>query len=192
MAIPTWLSPLIRLIGVVIPPIQKYYNQPLLYFVMTWNSTSKAPSLASRKNDSSKITEAHEAIWVSSMEWKYTITIRNNSEYPSYNLKILQPATNSRIVIDPPLDDLKPLLANSEVSIDITIWVRVEGNAQEIDDLMDNRPEQFQNEKLVLEYTNAKQTKFYTVFDYSGNSKGENRLFTTYDFDLIQPYLKSI
>lgn len=183
-----WLSPVIRVVGMVIPPIQKYFNQPKLYFKMQWNSTFKGAGLLSRKNEN-KPLQRDEAVWVSPIEWNYTITIRNNSEYAAYNLKLLQPATNSNVIITPPLDDLKPILSHGEISYDITLRVRAEGKSKELEEKMNARPEEFEEKQLVLEYTNSKNVKYYTIFDYSGDSNGTNRVLTEYEYNLIHSRL---
>lgn len=184
-----FISPLVRFIGIVIPPIQKYFSQPKLYFVVTWNSTFKAAGIPSIKNIENKTYELVKAIFVSPIEWDYTITIRNNSEINAYNLKLLKPTVNSNVSIEPYLDDLKPLVSNSEVSYDIKLKIRAEANSAITEEIMRSKPEQFKDEYLVLEYTNSNHIKFYTVFDYGGNGKGQNHLFTEYEFNLIKAKL---
>lgn len=59
------------------------------------------------------------------------------------------------------------MLSNTDASYDAMLYDVVEGTGQEANAIIEAHPHFLANKKYVLEYTNVKGTKFYTVFDGS-------------------------
>jgi len=154
-------------IGAILPPIRKiYFDQPRIYIVFQFAHSLKRPDGLSSKNDITKPIVVTEGIYHNKLEWEYHLYFRNNSEHTAYNLKIVQPKVDRNFVLNPKLDSLKPLIPNSEVMYHAVFHDYYEGRGKDAMEVIKKGPKHFQDD-FIIEYTNAKGTKFYTYFSYS-------------------------
>ncbi len=181
-------SPLIRLVGLVIPSVSKLFAQPKLYVILRSDITNQRAGVLSLKNDLTAPIISSNAIYHFDLTWVYNLKIRNNTGLNAYNLKLLNPVIDSKTILYPPIDNLKPILANTEIEYTLTIKESIEGTSRQSQVKMQNPPNIIQEQKVALEYTNEKGLKFYTVFTYE-KSSSQNHFFSTYDFNLIKSYI---
>jgi len=106
--------------------------------------------------------------------WRRQLTFLNNSEYVAYNLKLVTQLDKKYFSIEPDIDNLKPLLINSEITYSLKFSDTFERRVREA---QSDYPAPFQitDLKLTLEYTNVKGTKFYTTFDNSLDEQNKNK-----------------
>lgn len=80
-------------------------------------------------------------------------------------------------MFDKKLDKLLPLLPNTELINRVIFEKQVEGTGQETHEVSQKHPDILMDNKFILEYTNVKGTKFYTVFDRSKDEAYRNQFF---------------
>lgn len=166
--------------GAVYPPLKKkYFDQPKIYINFQYQSSSKSPKI-SPKNDTSQPINMMDAIWINELRWRYKLILLNNSEHPAYNIRLLEPDQEHYFVLDPKIDRLKPLLSNNEASYNAIFNDIFEGTGYEANAIIETHPHFLVNKRYVLEYTNVKGTKFYTVFDGSKEESKRNEFLRKY------------
>ena len=164
--------------GAIIPPLKKkYFDQPKVYIIIKGNGASRYPVLTSPNNDFSKPISRFTEIRFDKLIWRYNLILRNNSEHVAYNLSLLHPEQNLSFMFEKKLDRLLPIIPNTELINVIIFEKHVEGTGQETHELSKKHPDILMNNKFILEYTNVKGTKFYTVFDESKNEVERNQFF---------------
>lgn len=129
------------------------------------------------KNDLNKPVDAFNAIRLDSLRWRYELSLRNNSEHAAYNVRLLQPVLNESIEVDPKIDSFRPILPNGEQVFKIIFHEIMEGTGMETYEASRKPPPYFKNGKIIIEYTNVKGTKFYTVYDPNKDERQRN-IFT--------------
>ncbi len=170
------------LIGSIYPPFRKkYFDQPKIYVVFQFNNSSKSPRGLSASNDTTAPIFVTEAIYNNDLNWQYDIIFRNNSEYPAYNLKLIEPTLNSGFNIHPPLDSLKPILPNSEVSYKAKFFQTFEGKGEVANLIAKHPPDKLKSGKFIFEYTNVKGTKFYTTYEHALDTADRHKFSRTLD-----------
>lgn len=156
------------LFGLLIPPLkQRFFDQPKIYIVFKFNNSGKSPRGISSKNDTSVPMFPHQVIYENDLTWNYDITFRNNSEYPAYNLKLIEPTLDKNFILNPAIDKLKPILSNAEISHKAKFYQFYEGLGDAANIIAKNPPEIIKSGKFTLEYTNVKGEKFYTFYNDS-------------------------
>ena len=159
------------ILGVLIPPLQKkYFNQPKLYLSFKYHSGVRRNIGISLKNDRSLPVNRPNTIFFYEIKWDYELSIRNNTECPAYNLRIVLPRS---LQIEPRVDSLKPLLGNSVDVYRIQFSETYECTPAEGDIVFKDKYKPLNQLKIILAYTNSKDTKFYTIFRH--NRPLENR-----------------
>ena len=164
------------LAGAIIPPLKKkYFDQPKIYILFNGNGAARLPGLPSSKNDFSKPLKIFTEIRVDKLVWRYNLIFRNNSEHVAYNLNLINPEQNPGFMLEKKIDKLLPLLQNSELVHRAIFETEIEGTGEETHEASKSHPDLLMNNKLILEYTNVKGTKFYTVFDASQEESLRNK-----------------
>ena len=153
-------------LGVLIPPIKKkYFDQPKIYLVFNLQSASQTPKGLSSKNDLTAPIFVTEAVYNFDLTWDYQISLRNNSEYTAYNLKLTAPPFDTSFKLVQAIDSLKPLSPNNEITTLVRFYLFYEGTGATSNILLQNKPEKLASGEFILEYTNAGGTKFLTKYD---------------------------
>jgi len=169
------------IIGTIIPPLKKkFFDQPKIYIRFDGNGASRIPGPASQKNDFSKPFNQFELIRIDTLKWRYRLIFRNNSEHPAYNIKLLSPKQDSAFMLEKKIDNLLPLLQNTELVHNVEFQFEMEGTGSETADAADKHPDFLLKNKFVLEYTNVKGTKFYTIFDGLKEEEKRNQFVRTF------------
>lgn len=155
--------------GAIIPPLKKkYFDQPKVYILLDGHGKAgRFPGPQSPKNDFTKPIDFIKEIRFDKLRWNYNLIFRNNSEHVAYNLKLISPEQSEYFILEKKIDSLKPLIQNSELLHKIRFEKEVEGTGFETDKASNNIPDFLMTNKFILEYTNVKQTKFYTIFDWN-------------------------
>ena len=168
------------LAGAIFPPLKKkYFDQPKVYLTFKRQSSAKKPSL-SAKNDTTQPIDLMEAIWFCELRWRYKLTLLNNSEHHAYNIRLLEPLQEHHFLLDPKIDRLKPLLSNTETDYEAIFNDIFEGKGREANEIIQRHPFFLTNNRYVLEYTNVKGKKFYTIFDASKSEELRNEFVRKY------------
>lgn len=153
------------IVGAIFPPLKKkFFDQPKIYFDFKWQNSTYSSDLAPI-NDASQPLDIMEAIRFNSLQWNYRLYLRNNSEHAAYNIKIISPEQGDEFKIVQKINSLKPLLANSELELRAEFYKFFVGTSVEANSMKESKEDCLVDKVFILEYTNVKGTKFYTVFD---------------------------
>jgi hypothetical protein len=153
---------------------KKYFFQPKVYISVFRSGGGRKSTLGiSDKNERIPMEndptqfyiDGNNALHFFQMEWVYKLTLWNNSEHTAYNLKLLKPRGNQDCKIEPFIQHLKPLISNTSEDYFLTFSAIVECKAFDSPGIFQNGSTFFKQNKVVLEYTNVKVTRFYTEFD---------------------------
>jgi len=162
------------LIGAIIPPLKKkYFDQPKIYPIFKHDTSSKSPRGVSPKNDFCVAHFPSDVIYYNDLTWEYVMILRNNSEFPAYNLKLVEPLPNNKFRIFPDIDRYKPILPNSEIAYKVKFYQSYEGRGDIANSMIEQLPEILQSGEFIIQYENSKGTKFYTV--YQANNEEDKR-----------------
>lgn len=116
-----------------------------------------------------------EAVFLDELNWNYKLAIHNNSEHHAYEVKLIKPAEDYHFLLKDKINHLKPILANSELELRAEFYKSFEGKRIDANNLIENHPYLLMNDKFILEYTNIKGTKFYTIFDMAKEDSSRNQ-----------------
>jgi hypothetical protein len=170
------------LISSVYPPFKaKYFNQPKLYIKLVNSGGARIPGPLSPNNNFFKhqdgflYVEGETAKRFDTLIKSYNLIIRNNSEHHAYHIRLISPSLNNDVTIKPSIDYLKPLLSNQETIYTITFKWIFEGTGQETYQAHEKTFELLLKNSFILEYTNNKNTKFYTTFRFEENVVDGNK-----------------
>ena len=170
------LSSFKTVIGIIIPPLKKkYFDQPNLYLSFYFDNSSQSPRGLSSKNSTQSPTLITEAIYNYKIKWEYKFVIRNNSEYPAYNIVLIEPNFDNNFYFYPTIDLAIPILPNQAIEYKAIFFQHFEGNGKDANLIIQGLPDKLKTGKFVLEYTNVKGTKFYTIYE-GGNHKYTRKL----------------
>lgn len=165
----TLISGLKTVFGALIPPLKKkYFDQPKIHFIFTFSRAS------SSKGD---LVSNSQATYNYNKHWQYKLILRNNSEYPAYNLSLINPPIGDEFSLIPTLDKLKPVLSNSEISYTAKFHQLYQLNDNSGNIESKKIPELLQFGKFTLEYTNTSGTKFTTIYDCSETTEDKTHQF---------------
>ena len=160
------------ILGAIYPPVKKYFDQPKVYLVLNFDNSSQRPTGLSSKNDSSAPILVTHAIYDYELRWEFFLILRNNSEFPAYNFKLIEPAPSINFQVYPKLDSLKPLNINEEIQYTVKFYETFTGTGSEVANVMKRGP--LLLDKFILEYTNIKGVKFYTTYQHSKDELSRN------------------
>jgi hypothetical protein len=149
------------IVGAVYPPLKKkYFDQPKIYFIFKYENSMKAPRGLSPVNDTSKPIDIMSAIYLNDLSWNYKLTLRNNSEYPAYNIRLIQPQTGQGFRLAEKIDALKPILPNAEIEYKSKFYEFYEGLGKIASDKVEKTPDFLLNQKLFLNIPTLKGQNF--------------------------------
>ena len=164
--------------GAIYPPLRKkYFDQPKIYISIDKSGNSRKMNLGLSINNEIKkeiidnkeveFYDGNNAVRFFQMDWDYKLSLRNNSEYTAYHLKLLKPNSSNDCILEPKIDFLKPIIQNSSEYFTLKFSVIFEGTGEESVSVFNKGTNYFEKFKVVLEYTNLKGTKFYTTYDFN-------------------------
>ena len=147
---------------------KKYLDQPHLYIIL--NKTGGGGKSHMGFSDKNEIIDGvlpvtPSTIQISKITTAFKMTLRNNSEYSAYNIRLLQPEVTGGFTIKPKIDPFKSIIVNGFEEYTIFIEWIYEGTGMDAYNLYERGSDFFTKNKIVLEYTNVKKTKFFTEFD---------------------------
>ena len=175
----------VRIIAGVISPrlSKKYFDQPKIYLSVSEGTPSKRNLGISVNNEIKKeiidgreqeYYDGNNALRFFEIGWKYKLTLHNNSEHPAYHLRLIVPSSQNECTITPEINYLKPLQQNTSDSFVISFTSIIEATGAQSVEILNNGSEHFKKSKVILEYTNVKGRKFYTLFDYNKAEEERN------------------
>ncbi len=163
------------IVGAVFPPIKKkYFDQPKIYLQFAYDGASKRNLGLSPLNDASQPIDIMSAIYHHDLIWDYKLTLRNNSEHTAYNIQLLEPLQDHAFRLQPKIELLKPIQPNGELIYEAKFSAFHAGPGLEANNLIAIHPDLLRNRKFILQYTNVKGTKFYTLFDGKKDEQDSN------------------
>jgi hypothetical protein len=165
------------------PFSKKYLDHPKLTIILTRAGGGKSPMGFVRDPESiqedGSLLVTPDSIQISRVHSKFNMTIRNNGEHQAYNIDLLSPRPDQVWVeLEPKkIDYFKPIPVNSSESFLWTVTQIYTGKGADAAELAQRGLDYFRKNKIVLEYANVKETRFYTVFDFSKPEKERNEFF---------------
>jgi hypothetical protein len=161
--------------GAIFPPLKKkFFDQPKIYFDFKWQNSTYSSELAPI-NDASEPLDIMEAIRFNNIQWNYRLFLRNNSEHTAYNIKLIGPEQGDDFKIVQKINSLKPLLSNTELKLRAEFYIFYVGASVETNNIKEQKEDCLKDKRFILEYTNVKGTKFYTVFDMTKQQDKSNQ-----------------
>lgn len=163
------------IVGAIFPPLKKkFFDQPKIYFDFKWQNSTYSSELAPI-NDFSEPLDIMEAIRFNNIQWNYRLFLRNNSEHTAYNMKLIGPEQGDDFKIVQKINRLKPLLSNTELELRAEFYKFFVGTSVEANNIKEKKEDCLMDKKFILEYTNVKGSKFYTVFDMTEEQDKRNQ-----------------
>lgn len=159
------------IVAVIYPPFKKkYFDQPKISIKLTGNNSSVGSAEFAKDELDQDPENRIQNVYASR---SVQLEFMNYSEYTAYNLKLLTQLV-PQFIIKPGIDVDKPLPINTKidyalVEFNYNFKRRERETKSEYPD-----PPEIANLKLILEYTNVKGTKFYTIFDNSLDEQNKN------------------
>lgn len=166
---------IVAIIIAIIPWIRKkFFIRPELTFELIPDGGLNSNEGFSWNNDLSKgYIEGENAIHVWGLKWKYNLIIRNNSNVTAFYPKIYKESSGIWFTKMDSLNNLKPIKTSDD---DIVLKCEYQKYTESIPSKrpkLDKYPVEFQNLKILLEYTNSAKIRFYTLFEF-GNYINNN------------------
>ncbi|MEO6136469.1 MAG: hypothetical protein ABIP35_15020 [Ginsengibacter sp.] len=154
------------IVGAIYPPLKrKFFDQPKIYIRLIGTGYTFIPQSANvdlYQHPENMLNR----LQVVDAKWQRQLTLLNNSEHVAFTLKFVTQLDQKYFSIEPDVDNFKPLLTNSEIAYSLIFSDTFERREREAS--VDHPvPKHITDFKLILEYTNVKGTKFFTVFDNS-------------------------
>lgn len=162
------------IVGAIYPPVKKkFFDQPKIYIRLTGAGSSFRPEFANVDlcQHPENMLNRLQIVYAT---WQRQLTFLNNCEHVAYNIKLVTQLDKRYFSIEPDIDNLKPLLINSEIAYSLKLSDTFERREREAKSDYP-APAQIAYLKLTLEYTNVKGTKFYTSFDNSLDEQHKNK-----------------
>ena len=156
------ISGLKTIVKAIYPPLKKrFYDQPKIYIRLSGNGNSFRSEKVDLYQNPENALNRLEIVYAGCRK---QLTFLNNSEHTAYKLKLLTQLDKNHFTVEPEIDNFKPLLTNSEITYSVKFSYTFERKEREAQSEYPE-PEDITKLKLTLEYTNVKETKFYTTFD---------------------------
>lgn len=176
----TYIALLITCLVAVLIPFsiflyKRYFVGGFLTISLKFNQGISSPSVVIKpKIDLDGFLIRDESVIRHHLEWLYDLTITNNSHHAAYFPKILyKNDLYPNITIDE-LDEMLPIEANKSVTIKIKFF-EVSDTLPTMRKRTTKAPAEFSSLKLMLEYYNNDQIRFYTLYDNSDFSNISSR-----------------
>lgn len=154
---------------------RRYGDRPKLEIEIQYRSGSSSPRGISPKTDTSKgYIEADEAIRVFELEWRLAFIIRNNSDVATYYPKWHYLKDSIQVTALEKLPN-KPILNSADISLTGKFRKFEESLGQQRTQT-NGIPADFNRLKIVLEYQNSHETKFYSLYEHADKEKPNKHL----------------
>lgn len=162
------------IVGAIYPPLKKkFFDQPKIYIRLTGTGStfrSEFANINSYQHQENMLNR----LQIVDATWQRKLTFFNNSEHVAYDLRMITLLDKKNFSIEPDIDNLKPLSKDSDITYSLKFSDTFERRERETQSDYP-APTQITNLKLILEYTNMKGTKFYTIFDNFLDEQNKNK-----------------
>jgi hypothetical protein len=162
---------ILGLIYFVVPRIYRYYfKRPKLVVEVEPNkgiTSSQRFIRYSPKNPVGVPVNTPEGISIYEFEWKFDLTVRNNSEVNVFNIKMCQRKNSDYLTFKKNINPNKALKAHEEETIPFTFSKVVETKHKDRESHFPRRPTEFKDLMLLLEYENEYVVKFYSRYYFN-------------------------
>lgn len=121
----------------------------------------------SEKNDFTQAVNIPDAISIYKFEWKFDLTIINNSEINAFNTVLLQHTNLQNLVFNKNINSNRALKAHEDETLPFVFSKIVETAHKVREKHFTKRPAEFKNLMLLLEYENQYGRKFYSRYYFN-------------------------
>ncbi|WP_339725528.1 hypothetical protein [Maribacter stanieri] len=154
-----------------LPKIYRYfYKRPRLVVEIEPNkglTSSQRFIRYSSKNPVGIPVNTPEGISIYEFEWKFDLTVRNNSEVNAFNIKMCQRKKSNYLNFKKNINPNKALKAHEEETIPFIFSKVVETKHKDRESHFPKRPSEFKDLMLLLEYENEFGRKFYSRYYFN-------------------------
>ncbi|QCX37335.1 hypothetical protein FF125_02360 [Aureibaculum algae] len=162
---------ILGLLYFALPKIYNYYlKRPKLVVDIEPNkgiTSSQKFIRHSSKNPVGVPVNTPEGISIYEFEWKFDLTIRNNSEVNAFNIKMCQRKNSDYLNFKKNINPNKALKAHEEETIPFIFSKVVETKHKDRESHFTKRPSEFKDLMLLLEYENEYGQKFYSRYYFN-------------------------
>lgn len=162
---------LLGLVYFLVPRIYKYYfERPKLVIEIEHNkgiTSSQTFIRHSTKNPLGVPVNRPDGISIYKFEWKFDLTVRNNSEVNAFNVKMCQRKNSDYLIFKKNINPNKALKTHEEEIIPFAFSKIVETKHKDRESHFSKRPKEFKNLMLLLEYENEYGVKFYSRYYFN-------------------------
>ncbi|MFD2564801.1 hypothetical protein [Aquimarina rubra] len=120
--------------------------------------------------DRTKPVNRPEVIKIYRLEWRFDLTIRNNSEINAFTVKMLQHRNLMNLSFNKEINPQKSLKSHQEEIIPFQFIKTIESTDAEFESHYTNIPSDFKDLMLLLEYENQYGKKFYSRYFFNTDS----------------------
>jgi hypothetical protein len=121
----------------------------------------------SSKNPEGIPVNTPEGISIYEFEWKFDLTVRNNSEVNAFNIKMCQRKKSNYLTFKKNINPNKALKAHELETIPFIFSKVVESKHKDRKSHFTKTPSEFKNLMLLLEYENEFGQKFYSRYYFN-------------------------
>lgn len=163
---------IVAIIIALIPYIRsKYFLGPKLTLEITKEGGRSTNEGLSAMNDTSKgYVDGNTAIYIFGLTWKFSLILRNSSDHNAFFPKFHFIPSRPRFTKMDQINSLKPIKTGDELVIEAEYSIFEEAQVKERTKIKGFPPE-IEDLKILIEYQNSKERKFYTLFDNSTSNK---------------------
>ena len=167
----TIIALFLGLIYFVVPRVYKYYfKRPKLVVEIAPNKGITKSQIFighSSKNPVGVPVNTPEGITIYKFEWKFNLTIRNNSEVNAFNIKMCQRENSNYLTFKKTINPNKALKSHEEETVPFTFSKIVETKHKDRESHFPKKPTEFKDLMLLLEYKNEYGLKFYSRYYFN-------------------------
>ena len=149
-----------------------YFKRPKIVLELDENvgiSRSSSHLGYSPSNDRGLPVNRPEAISIYELEWKFNLTIRNNSEINAFDLRLMQHKNLLNLDFKSKINPNKALKAHEEIVIPLVFKKTIQCMHKDRNKHYTQGPSDFQNLMLLLEYSNQHGKKFYSRYYFNND-----------------------
>lgn len=147
-----------------------YFKRPKIVLELNENigiTRSSSHLGYSTLNDRSLPVNRPEAISIYELEWKFNLTVRNNSEVNGFNLRLMQHKNLMNLNFKSKINPNKALKAHEEIVIPLVFSKTIQCMHKDLNQHYTVRPSDFTDLMLLMEYSNEHGKKFYSRYYFN-------------------------
>jgi hypothetical protein len=164
-------SIIIGVLIAIIPYIRrKYFLRPELTIEIIKDGGSSSPRGLSPKNKVNEegYIDGNTAIRVFELTWRFKVRITNNSDLTAFYPDLEFNPNGPKFTVIDKLNSLLPIKPTESITLKVEYRKYEEKTGQERTNVGRDMPPEFSDLGLLLGCQNSKKSRFYTLYDYSG------------------------